>query len=311
MTVAPVYGTFPGIVLESDAVRLVCVPDLGGKVISLRDARTGREWLDGRLDRPPDEVTRPGNPFDADAAYGWDECFPSVAPEAYPAGPWLGEPIEDHGELWSRAWRVEAADERSVTAAVDGARFPYTFRRSLAVDGTVVRATYEVENRADEPFAGLWSAHPLLALEPDARLELPVGTPLRCTHAAGLAGVATSGAWPSLANDDGSVDLSTVGRPDDGVALKLHTAPGSVDRASVVGVDGARLTVRWDVERAPVLGIWLCYGGWPSTGPGLFHVALEPTTGDADGLTESLARGGAVTVPPRGTVAWWASWEID
>lgn len=35
--------------LESDEVSLGLVPTLGGRIVSLRDRRSGREWLDGWL----------------------------------------------------------------------------------------------------------------------------------------------------------------------------------------------------------------------------------------------------------------------
>jgi hypothetical protein len=84
------------IACEGERLRLVLVPEVGAKIVSLVDCRTGREWLAS----PPRASTAPpddGDEVGRDASYGWDECFPSVAPGEYPGVAWQGAQLVDHG----------------------------------------------------------------------------------------------------------------------------------------------------------------------------------------------------------------------
>ena len=45
--------------------------------------------------------------------------------------------------------------------------------------------------------------------------------------------------------------------------LKLYLPAAQLSRVAARGVDGAELRFDWDRAFAPVLGIWLDYGGWP------------------------------------------------
>ena len=51
-------------------------------------------------------------------------------------------------------------------------------------------------------------------------------------------------------------------------------------------------------------GLWLNEGKWPSAGGGLFHVALEPTSGCSDDLDVSARLGSAWRVPGCGSQEW-------
>lgn len=68
----------------------VVVPEMGAKLVSLADKRSGLEWLAGPADRPFRPV-----PYGADFVQqdmsGWDEMFPTIVACAYPA------PGENHG----------------------------------------------------------------------------------------------------------------------------------------------------------------------------------------------------------------------
>ncbi len=73
---------------------------LGGRVVSLKDRISGREWLDGwapaskrRLWQPTDPATYKTGP-----GAGLDECLPTVLPRM------LGRnSLPDHGELWNQS----------------------------------------------------------------------------------------------------------------------------------------------------------------------------------------------------------------
>ena len=159
-------------------MELSIIPELGGKINSLRDNRNGREWL-WRHPRFPYKVVPHGSSYTAASdTGGWDECFPSVAQCEYPSAPWQGAAIQDHGELWSHPVEFEMDEqEGSVTLRTrsQGVVLPYTFTRTitLTANSSVIRANYEVSKNADQPINYVWCIHPLLAIEPGMELRLP------------------------------------------------------------------------------------------------------------------------------------------
>ena len=297
------HGHFRAVALENDRLRVVLVPEIGAKVVSLVDRASGREWL--YQPTLPPVRPEPDEAFTAENAYGWDECFPGVSVGTYPVDPWRGERLPDHGELWSRAWSLEVEGEAAVTV-VEGARFPYSFRRALRLDGARLLADYTVENRSRFPFPCIWLAHPLLATEPGMRLEVP-GSPrfrVDSSTGSGLPARDEQVAWPPTATRDGeTLDLSIAPGPDVSLALKLYSERLQRGAAAVVAPDGW-LGLRFDPAAVPFLGVWLDYGGWPAPGQGLYHVALEPSTGDADHLDVALDRGSCSVLPPTGRLTW-------
>ncbi|RPH61827.1 MAG: DUF5107 domain-containing protein, partial [Chloroflexi bacterium] len=81
---------FETIQVRTGLLELSIVPGLGGKINSLRDVRTGREWL-WRNPRLPYKRLPHGSSYVAEAdTGGWDECFPSVSACEYPSAPWSG-----------------------------------------------------------------------------------------------------------------------------------------------------------------------------------------------------------------------------
>jgi len=229
-----------------------------------------------------------------------------VAAGTHPSGPWQGRPLADHGELWSRAWHVEAATPTTLTATIEGWRFPYTFQRRLRLRDGTIRADYEVENRSPADFPAAWSMHPLLRPEPAMRLALPAAVEMR-VESSSRGDLATAGdrfRWPRL----GSLDLSNVPADPGRLALKLFSAPLTVGRAALVAQDGW-LGLSFDTDVASFLGVWLDYEGWPAGAP-LEQLALEPTTGDGDDLGKLAARGRTMVVPARGSVAWSVTIQV-
>ncbi len=303
------HADFRAVALENDRLRVVLVPEIGAKVVSLVDRASGQEWLyqpARPLVRPePDEA------FTAENAYGWDECFPGVSAGSYPVEPWRGERLPDHGELWSRAWSLEVEGEAVVTV-VEGARFPYSFRRSLRLDGARLLVDYTVENRSRFPFPCIWLAHPLLATKPGMRLEVAGSRRFRVDSSTGprLPARDEEMAWPPTVPGDGEpLDLSSAPDPEVGLALKLYSERLQVGAAAVVAPDGW-LGLRFDPAAVPFLGVWLDYGGWPAQGQGLYHLALEPSTGNADDLDVALDRGSCSVLPANGRLAWQLEFAV-
>ncbi len=331
----PPFGSFATLELANDRVRVLVCPALGARVLSLADLWTGREWL---VPGEPPEASPAGDAsawsgpeaaYAGAAAFGWDECLPTVAPCPDPSDP-AARPLRDHGDLWGRP--AEVAADGAVLAATwtgpdrGGGSPSYRFTRRLRLDGPRVVAEYELENRGPDELPVLWSMHPLLALEPGARFDVEGLVSVRVTRATGLpiAPVPGRADWPETPGTDGrTVALDVVRNPAAGTALKAFggwelygswdsaTGEGLPGVAAAVQPDGARLELTWYAPIAPNLGIWLDDGGWPDAPerPRVQH-ALEPTTSPDEDLAAAVAAGRALVLAPAERVAWSAAFRV-
>jgi galactose mutarotase-like enzyme len=257
--------------IEGDDLVVSLIPELGAKI-----ERLSRRGGPNVLLEPPERTLRRaayGAPFEDYDTSGWDECFPSVAPS--------GE-VPDHGELWSVPWEV-LAEGNSVLCEVRGVATPCRFRRRLTLAGRTARFDYEIASEADRPLDVLWSAHPLLSISPGSELQLP-----RSLRAQ---------ANPTLAPKEA------------GTAAKLFSGRLGTDEGACAYRDratGETVSFRFDPERVPYLGLWLCLGGWPTSRPAKHYtIALEPCLAPCDSLAEAIAGGHGLTLAPRASFAFW------
>ena len=290
---------FATVGLQGRSAALVMVPELGGRIISLKSARTGREWC---WHQPrPDWLwaSTPGSDFGASPQAGIDECLPTVA-----ACTVNGRELPDHGEVWFREWRLDpaalAAGELRATTALTVSPLVFTRGIRLAPDGGFL-FDYELRNTGTAPEPYLWCLHPLLALAPGDRLELPADVAaLRLNGGLGAPiAMGDRWAWPEPFPGIRLDACEVPGMP--GGCVKGFAGPLAEGRAAVVNdATGDRLEFRWDSAQLPFLGIWLNRGHG-----GFHHVALEPGNGAPDSLAEAVdgwRQHG--TLPPLAAVRW-------
>ncbi len=265
--------------LENDALELVVVPEVGGKVTSLVSRATGREWL-WRNPSLPYRRAAPGDSYVAlHDTGGIDECFPTIAAS-------LGFP--DHGELYAQPWTVEELGDQRLALSARGIRTPYRFRRTLqlARAGPRLELDYEVANLSERELPFVWCLHPLFAIEPGMTIELPEAIPMRVPD-------------PRRQDFTPSATKRFVGPLRRGeVALRAPDA-------------GEALRLCFDVAEIPFVGLWLNYAGWSGadTAP-YFNLALEPSIGDSDNLEEARARGTAGLLLPGARRTWRIALEL-
>jgi hypothetical protein len=250
---------------------------------------------------------------------GWDECFPSVSACAYPSSPWVGVPVQDHGELWSQTatTAIDAGDGVvSIHQRWHGIMLPYVFERSIRLaDGSArLSIAYRLISAADEPLDWIWSAHPLLAIEPGMELRLPPSARFN-----------SPGPWPddragprsglsfplALRAAGGDVDLSRLPESDAGVAIKLWSDPLAEGWASLRAADGA-LHMRWDVAELPQVAVWLNLGAFGfDGGEPYYNMGLEPCIGAQDSLSDAVSEYRMFEqLPARGARTWRLEVEL-
>jgi galactose mutarotase-like enzyme len=300
------WGGWPSIRLATDAVELEVVSEVGARVVSLRDTRRDREWL--ASGEPPAELTQMAWAdervvFGGRESFGWDECLPTTSVCADPLAP-DGPALRDHGDQWGRGAYL-ALDEAggAVEHTWSVPRWDYRMHRRLSfADAQTVLAEYLLVSHADVPLPISWAQHPVLQLEPGSRIELPGVARARRSWQHGI-DLPEEVAWPLATTLDGlEVDLGRV-RTEAGWAAVLYAEAARGARA--LAPDGARLELEWDRDFAPVLRVWLSYGGWPPGGPPSEQVALEPCTSMHDDLAGAMAAGRERVLQPGAEVRWW------
>jgi len=277
---------FDARVLRNDYVEVVVVPALGAKIISLKDLRTGREWMWHPAAGLKLFANHPDDDFSLSPLTGIDECLPTIMPCT-----WQDRRLPDHGEVWSAAWQVdESAWARGIlTTRVGLLVSPFEFERSLELSGNKIDFVYRLKNLSTTPEPYIWALHPLLALQEGDQLELP-----ESTHQLLADGKAN---WRGPLN-------AAVPEND---CVKTFAAPVQEARASIINIPrGERLQLNWNARENHALGLWLTRGAWH----GHHHFAMEPTNAAANSLPEAVTLNQAGLVPSQGTTTWYLSIQV-
>ncbi len=280
--------------LRTREAEVEVVPALGAKIAGLRSRRTGREWMwappGGRLFR-----NGLGDPFSDGTRIGADECFPTVA-----ACAWRGRELPDHGEAWSRPWEIMSTED-GISLRLECPVSPFVLSRRLRLEGNRLTLSYEARNLGADEEAYTWAFHPLLALAPGDRIEVPASS-VRADLAIGcpLDGWERRWNWPAPLPGL-RLDALDFG-PFENAAAKLFAESLSEGRAALANErTGERLEFAFDLEELDTLGVWINRGGWG----GFHHVAIEPANGAPDRLDVAAGpRGRCRRLAAGATAAW-------
>ena len=308
---------FKSINVNTGTLELTIIPELGGKISSLRDVRTHREWLwrNPRMDykRVPHGSSYVEN---ADSG-GWDECFPSVSACEYPSDPWKGKSIQDHGELWSQTAEIELEEDVQSVALLtrwQGVALPYTFTRRISLKGgsASMRIDYSVRNNSGQALKYIWCIHPLLAIQPGMQLRLPASARFNAS------GTSPTELLPSSSNliypfAIPGLSLPTIPEPSAARSIKIWSdcLPAGAGWAAL-GAQNGELRMRWDVALLPQVAVWMNFGAWAGDGGApYFNMGLEPCIGAQDSLADAVNQTGMfASLPSHAIRTWWLEIEL-
>jgi len=303
--------SFEAVVIENDDLMVKILPQLGGKIYSLVNKRTGREWMD----RPSGRVFRrpvPGTSWGDWDRCGWDELFPSIDACNFP-GPYLaGTAVPDHGEVWSLPWSFSQIGTDGIRLYVNGNIWPYRLEKTVCISDNSVEFNYKLTNYSKEPLPYIWAPHPILAGSDSFEIKLPIGIDKAITSFSVNERLGKRGGihnWPLATDCSGKmIDLSNMPARHTNAAEKLYLASPLMEGWCLVRdrITGEQFKMTFDPAQLPYLGIWINAGGWD----GEYHIALEPATGFLDNLEESYACQKCAILAGGETRSWWLQVHI-
>jgi len=295
----------PAWALEDEAARVVIVPALGAKIVSIYDKHTAYEWLVGPQ-RPLKPVVY-GSSFIAQDMSGWDEMFPTINACDYPLpGEYAGGFLPDHGEVWSLPWQVESQGATGLVLRVDGVALPYCLRRRAAlVSPGSLLLEYQLENTGVASFAYLWAAHPQFVAGEHTAIVLPESATQVVNVLPGEVWGAAGGiyTWPRPHSKDGRLwELERIRSADHHDCRKFYLPPEApVPWAALVNQQlGCSLRLEWSPAELPYLGIWVDEGTYNPKPV----VALEPSNGYYDSLEVAIHNQRVPIIEPGTRHAW-------
>jgi len=286
------------LVLANDRLRVVVLPELGGRVWELVDLASGRQllWHHPRL--LPTRVPF-GSGYDDNFVGGWDELFPNDAPEEL-----AGEPYPDHGETWSERWRWEvlpgpdAAVRLWLATRVSASRLQRTIR--LAPGAAQVSVDVEVTNGTGSPLPMLHKQHLAVDLPPGSRIDLPASRVEIGDFGRPRAGRAGDDfRWSALDTADGPVDFAAAPAGDGTVSELLFATELADGWCACTGPDGVGVTLAFDPAVYPACWTFASWGGWR----GLRVAVLEPCTGVGTSVLDGVATGRHRVLAPAESLA--------
>jgi hypothetical protein len=293
------YRGLRAIVLENRLLRLVILPEVGGKIwqIVYKPLDAHLLWNNPRIHpmRLP-----PNSRYDDVWSGGWDELFPNdeisvIEGEAYP----------DHGELWTGDWAAEPflnADEAGVrlhyVTPISAIEVEKTIR--LRPDRARIEFHHRFINRGKAAFPFLWKLHPAMAVSADHRIDFP---PLQVVLESAFPGTLTGGScpaqWPIIETPAGKVDLRRVTSEE---ARQLYFFYGTQLQGNWCALTntatGLACALQFDPEVFRCCWLFATYGGWRN-----YNVAvLEPCTGYPLNFEAMKAAGRHKHLPPGETL---------
>ena len=307
------YGTFRGldsVTMENSRTRVIYLKHFGGRMVSLVNLKTGREYLTtGAGDKHM--IAGYGDNFNqCSDLSGVDEVFPTCNPCVYPFFPWEGHKVPPHGELWTQNWDFDQKGDELIMTA-HGIRFPYTFTKTVRLlDTGVLHIEYRIINYSAFDMHFLWMLHPLLCMEDDVTITLPDGinkiiSMFSTTQEMGKGRIFD---WPIAEVNGQKRDMSRSSGMEKLCAEK-YFAYGKFDKgymAITYEPSGEGLGVHFPADKVPYAGIWISNGRLR----GIRHVALEACIGGRDELGKTIEEGESAILSAKGDYTFYLEYEL-
>lgn len=290
---------FRELVLKSSRIEVTLLPEIGGKVRQIVDRKTGDPLLVSPT--KPYQQIPPGSLWTDYDTSGMDDCFPNIEPGSYPFPGLKGQQLFQMGEWVYGEWKVSEPGNEIVVLERKGIRFNYLARKTYSfAEPDTLEIQYEVQSFMDSPFRYLWSAHPLFVVEDEFELQLPnEGINFKV-----FPGPGEDHPWPTYKSTDLSHQWIPRGR-----TLKTFLI-GLTEGQCRLKLSNHTMTITFNLETTPILGVWLNNFGFPRPGNPFRCIAIEPCTTASDSLAQ-LAAGAYPLIEPNQSSRWWVKIRIE
>jgi hypothetical protein len=304
------HQSFPAVRLENEALTVVSIPELGGKIIRLADRASG---FDPVFTNPHTGLVK--YPYDAPyttSDSGIGELLPTIGPGEYPEAPWQGVRLPDKGELWTQPFTTRVEGEALVQSCC-GVRFPYRLTRRLSLQADSVVLEYALENLCGFDLRYLWSLQPHLILTAEVAIEVdgPAAFYVDWSKNHALEARTRKYPWPQAVTQDGArVEFSRI-RGMDGNADKLFLTDLAKGEVRLRYLDRrVSLVFGFDNNAIRHCGLWINRRGWPSEGKPTELLAVQPCNCTSDFFADSLRQGSGGLVKAHSDTTWKVTIEM-
>ena len=294
------------VTIENEALRMEVWATIGGKVSSVIDKADGYELLFTYPSEIPIEQAKYDRPYAQSWCVGWDELMPAEGGGAYPAFPYKGIAVPDHGELWGIP-TTAVPSRNGITTVWHGLRFGYRLTRKLFLEANQIISEYALVNLSPFEFRFVWAQQALLSMKAPVEIELVKGAEFRFSHDSQHMRIDRKFLWPKL---EPSVDLSQPAALPAQRSWKSYSqAP--IAQAAVVRYPSRarRLRLEYSSESALAAywGVWVNTGGWEHHR----HLSILPTTGRFDEVDRAVADESAGRLAGLEKVGWTVKWTVE
>lgn len=283
------------ICLDNGLYRVTVVPNAGGKVKSFYSIKSGREFF-----YQDERQSIPDEGYEVFDHSGWDECFPNIRPCSYPAEPFQGADLPDHGFVWSQPNDWEPVKNGVLLKAAFSA-YQLTLERQYVLHETGLTVQYRLRNDSSLPFIYLTDAHILFRWEPGLRVELPPEAGSLYIYRSSDAAKVKPGTWvPPQFWDDAS----------EGYNCKMFTPPLSKGEITLYYGKSAEtgkedtVSVMFDPMELPYAGLWVSKQYVDPLGNRTHCFSVQPTNLASATLPPLEWAGNCRTVRPGETKTW-------
>ena len=281
-------------VLENNNLKIVLLPELGGKIISF--LKKDKEF---ELAAQPSQriQTNLSDCMDfSEYAYGMDDTFPNIDKEIMQIN---GKTYEypDHGEIWKQSFHVQKQEDHKVDMLWKSSRFSYTYKKTLTLEKDTLRIQYHIYNYGNNAIPCIWTWHGLVRYEEDMKLLLPE----EITHYRNVLGGSCMGDEGAIYERHNTIyDFGRVPDARTNSMVKYYAEePVKSGLCKILyPIQNVVFTLRYDAQHLPYLGVWITAGGFQ----GDYNCALEPSSGFYDSISKAGKNGKLSILSPGQTM---------
>ncbi|MDF2882728.1 MAG: hypothetical protein K0R54_3285 [Clostridiaceae bacterium] len=268
--------------IENEFLRVVVIPEIGGKIASIFRKDKGFELLFQNREEvyKTPEIYAPFEQFDA---AGFDDAFPTIDKSTVIVH---GKKVEypDHGEIWSAKFDYKINSEK-ITLEYRSRILDYNYKKIIYLQDDRVIVEYFIENSGKTEFPCIWAMHCLINCEKDMQLLFPEGTDkvINVHQSRYLGEITKVHSYPVTKDVNGnSMHLDRILESSADNEEKYYLLGESKHGKCGAYYPSKDVTynVYFEKDKLPYVGFWVTEGGFR----GDYNCALEPTNGFYDSI---------------------------